>query len=125
MKTRLLVLAITMWSALAAAERGYYLEESFGGMGFGGDLSRYSSGQPRIQIGLSMRDGDRSYELFGGGAIPDSFFFVDCYSETECAAAEAPEPGLSWVGADVRQRWQLGRSRFKRFGAWMFMHGGP
>ena len=127
---RWLVFAIAITAATPAlADDGYYLEESFGGAGYQGELSRYG-GAPRFQLGFGVRRGSWTYEAFGSVTIPD-FYYIDCYG-AECAYAAAPQAGLAAFGVDARKRWRLlslqrwGKPGvYERPGVFVALHGGP
>jgi hypothetical protein len=127
---RWLVFAIAITAATPAlADDGYYLEESFGGAGYQGELGRYG-GAPRFQIGFGIRRGAWTYEVFGSATIPD-FYYIDCYG-AECAYAAAPTAGLGAFGVDARKRWRLLSLRrfdkpgvYERPGVFVALHGGP
>jgi hypothetical protein len=117
---RWLVLAIVLQAVPAAAGDGYFLEESLGGTAYHGDLARFGTGAPRLQIGFNIRRDASTVELFGAFSVPE-LFYIDCYG-AECDGM--PPAGLGAIGADLRQRWQIGRSRWQRLGLWFNLHGG-
>ena len=119
---RAFVLALLLVPLTAHADDGYFIEESIGGASYRGDLAQYADGAPRFQIGFNVRRGEWAVELFGGFAAPD-FFFIDCYDETACAPAPAAD--LTHFGVDVRRHYTLGKPRWKRLNANMFLHAGP
>jgi hypothetical protein len=127
---RWLVFAIAITAATPAhAEDGYYVEQSFGGGGYHGELARYGEGAPRVQLGFGVRRGPFTVEGFFVASVPD-LFFVDCYAE-ECAYAASPLAGLGTFGLDLRKRWRVfsvrrwsGRGTYERPGVFFALHGG-
>ncbi len=128
---RLLGFLIAITAATPAlADDGYYIEESAGGGSYRGELSRYGSGEPRVQIGFGVRRGDWTVEAFGTFLVPD-LFYIDCYG-AECAYAARPQAGLGAFGLDLRKRWRLLSLRrwsqpgtYERPGLFVALHGGP
>ncbi|MCW5804732.1 MAG: hypothetical protein KIT31_20335 [Deltaproteobacteria bacterium] len=104
-----------------AEETGVYVQEALGGFAYGGDLGRPGTGAPRLQLGVGVRRGADTAELFVAGAVPD-LLFIDCYG-AECD--RTPQNGFTQVGVDFRRQWPLVRTRWSRVGVSMFLHAGP
>lgn len=117
-----LAIVFSLVTVAHARPDGYYLTESFGGMGFNGGLAKFGDGAPRIQLGFAMREGDLGFELLAGAAVP-SMFFIDCYGD-ECMSAPA-NGELWWFGADARRSWPLVRTRWARLDVRAVVHAGP
>jgi hypothetical protein len=115
----------------ASADDGYFFEESLGGAGYRGELARYGGGAPRFQFGVGVRRGAWTVTGFGAALVPD-FYAIDCYGEEECAAFDAPSPGLGAAGIDLRKRWRLLSLRrwgrpgvYERPGVFASLRAGP
>lgn len=116
-----LVLAVAGTHVARADETGVYVQEALGGFAYGGDLGGPGTGAPRFQIGVGLRRGADTAELFVAGAVPD-LFFVDCYG-AECDGTKPKS--FTQIGVDLRRQWPLLRSRWSRVGVSMFLHAGP
>ena len=117
------ILAILAVSHPVLAD-GAYVSESLGGANYDGDLARFGSGAPRVQLAGGYVHGPWAVELSVTGLVPD-LFFIDCYG-AECAAAAAPALSMTVVGLDVRHAWRVIYSTWtNKIGLDFVLHGGP
>ena len=99
MRTTMILLAVVLASGTARAD-GAYVDFSFGGAAYHGDIASTGSA-PRFELGAGYIHHGYAVELFGAGLVPD-FGFIDCYG-IECAYAAKPVDGFGIFGADLRR----------------------
>lgn len=124
MRWAIFAICMVMASSHPARADGAYIGEGLGGTAYHGDFARFGSGAPRLQISGGYVRGPWALEVWGAGLVPD-FFYIDCYGD-ECAAAAAPQLGMSELGIDIRRAWRVVYSTWtNKIGLDFVLHGGP